>query len=163
MYITKGFEMNITNLTTPQIEHLVLRKNAFTIVFTGLFFLTQLIYDLVSTAQSSTDLKLGFSLVSVFFLIGLLVNSNTVSKLARKVKKAYWYGNFDDEYFNFLNHKAYKYGFNSAGIVALIIYSGPNIMPESLLTTDNSLRVVISIMCLAYGAPLLFWLRGNDE
>jgi len=155
--------MNITNLTTPQIEHLYLRKNAFVMVFIGLFFLTQLIYDLVSTAQSSTDLKIGFGLVSVFSLIGILVYSITVSKLARKVRKAYWYGNFDDEYFNFLNHKAYKYGFNSTGLVAFIFYFGPELVPESLLTTDNSLRVVISIMFLSYGLPLLFWLRENNE
>jgi len=155
--------MNITHLTTPQIEHLYLRKNAFSMVFIGLFFLTQLIYDLVSTAQPSTDLKIGFGLASVFSLIGLLVNWFTVSKLARKVRKAYWYGNFDDEYFNFLNHKAYKYGFNSTGLAAFIFYFGSELVPESLLTMDNSFRVLLSIIFLSYGAPLLFWLRGNDE
>ena len=157
--------MNITNLTTPQIEHLYLRKNAFVMVFIGLFFLTQLIYDLVSTAQPATDFKIGFGLASVFCLIGLLVNSITVSKLAHKVKKAYWYGNFDDEYFNFLNHKAYKYGFNSAGLVAFIFYFGPSLVPENILTMDNSFRLLISIMFFGYGVPLLFWLRadGKDE
>jgi hypothetical protein len=154
--------MKDKKLTNPQAEHLFLKRNALLLVILGGFYLFQAGYEWLSTFDN-VAFRFGFAFVSLIIVLDLIWILSRVFRLASKVKSAFWFGNFKDEYFNHLNHKAYKYACNIAGITAFLLM----MISDSAFSTpwllENTALITLSTLFVGYGVPVLFWLRGHDE
>jgi len=160
--MNKDTNMETKELTTPQAEHLFLKRNALLVVILSLFYVFMAVYELLSSVDNLA-LRVGFWIVSLFIIVDLIWILIRVSSLASKVKSAFWFGNYEDEFFNHLNHKAYKYSFNMAIIASFLLM----MLSDNSFTTpwldENTALIIFSTLCLSYGVPLLFWLRKGNE
>ena len=129
---------------SPEIEFLFLKRNALASCVLGVFILSAPFVHVV---------------VSLVLLALLVLSLFRLTIALPSWKYIFWTGDFKDEYFTHLNNRAYKYTAITATVTCGFLY-GLDI--ESV--SSKSMALIFSaIMLLAYGAPLLYWLRGNDK
>ena len=129
---------------SPEIELLFLKRNALFGCVMGVVALSsQVIYG-VALLTLLVLLSLSF-----FRLIVALPNW----------KYLFWTGNCKDEYFNYLNNRAYRYATITSLFTCGFLYG---LDMESV--SGKSVTIIIgATTSFAYSLPLLYWLRGNDE
>jgi hypothetical protein len=156
-------KVNTIKQFTPEMELLFIKRNALVCILMGLLFGGETIEKYLSSWYTSQmnwiELTSGIFIVTitvlaiVFVVRSLLVLPNW--------KYFFWNGNCDDEYLNHLNHRAYKYAANTMlSISALLFILSPEIIS---LSTHFVAGIILSFGFLAYGIPLLFWLREDNE
>ena len=157
--------MDLSNSkTTPHFEHLFLKRNALfsisiAMIVVGLIAseYSKNVYNDSGWIAFSIGCGVGISLVFLFVALIRII------KIIPKAKNAWMYGNYQDEYFNHLNHRAYKYAFNTTVVVAAFLSFGyaSSIMPSWLADHDGAL--ILMTLLLSFGIPILVWLRGDNE
>lgn len=129
---------------SPEIELLFLKRNALMSCVIGVLILSApFVHALVSLV-----------LIALFILSFFRLMISLPSW-----KYLFWTGNCKDEYFTHLNNRAYKYTVITTFFTCGLLY-GLDI--ESISSKSVAL-LICAVMSLAYGAPLLYWLRGNND
>lgn len=144
----------LTNTFSPDIEQKFLQRNAMLSCAIGSLFISSFLYQYFK----AIDLEgVGASIFLIVFLI-MIVSLTRLLMSLPTAKHFFWNGNCQDEYLNYLSHRATKYSANTGFITAfLLIMSANNVE----LSGASGGWIIVSLMSLAYGAPLLFWLRGD--
>ena len=106
--------MNTQTVSSATNEQVFLQRNALLSFVLGVIFTAELFEELFASAIANNywlDMSLtGMAIVTFMTVIVLLVK--TVKSVGGISKSAFWYGEFQDEYVNFLNLKGYKWAFN---------------------------------------------------
>ncbi|MCG7532811.1 hypothetical protein MHM98_15880 [Psychrobium sp. MM17-31] len=148
----------LTHSFSPDIEQKFVQRNAVLSCAIGLLFGGGVAYQYLKAINASGVAAI---FIAAVFLIMLIALVRLVISLPTP-QHFFWNGNCRDEYLNHLSHKATKYSANTAiAVGVLLIMSAENLV----LTGAETASIIVSLVSLAYGVPLLFWLRGdnNDE
>lgn len=156
--------MKTVNETTPLSESLFLKRNAILSTAIGMSIISMIAAKYSKYAfndMGGIAFSIGFMVgLCIVFLIVMLIKT---MKVIPKAKGAWMYGNYQDEYFNHINHRAYKYAFNlTASVVAIFYLMELTITLPSWLVMQFSALVLISLF-LTYGISILVWLRQENE
>ena len=156
--------MNVSNTTTPHFESLFLKRNAFLSIAIGMLLIAVMAAEYSKNAFSDMGwIAFSIGLFTGLCFVFLVVAIIRIMKVIPKARSAWMYGNYHDEYFNHLNHRAYKYAFNLTASLAGASYIGSllTILPDWYVMHVGPL-VLISLF-FSYGMPILIWLGGDNE
>jgi hypothetical protein len=156
--------MSIPNPSTPHFEHLFLKRNGLLSIALSLICICMMAVVHSENTYNDTGwiaFAIGFctSLCLVFLLFVLI----RIMSVIPKAKNAWMYGNYQDEYFNHLNHRAYKYAFNISVVVAAILGFGELSLLIPTWLIEHSASLIVITLFISYGVPILFWLREDNE
>ena len=76
-----------------------------------------------------------------------------------------WYSHFNDEYFNHINNKGFKYSFNTS-CAFLVFFSVFGHHFQSFLVNlsfSDFAEFTLGLSFISYSLPILLLLRGEDE
>lgn len=149
----------LTSNFSPDIEQKFLQRNAVLACAIGLLFGGVIVYQYLKTINTGgvAEIFIAAIFIAAVFLIMLIALVRLVISLPTP-QHFFWNGNCQDEYLNYLSHRATKYSANTGFITAfLLIMSAGNVE----LSGASGGWIIVSLMSLAYGVPLLFWLRGD--
>lgn len=160
--------MTVKNLTVAENELLYLKHNALFGIFWGLLVAGDFLYSLLKSFVVD-----GWVITSVGFLyvVAIVLFFVTLSKLSRYSsgisKRAFWYGNFTDEFSAFLNQQGYKSSFYTVTLVLTATWAFAGIDDFSAWFNAVVLRdyagALICIAMWAYAVPVLLGLRAEHE
>jgi len=114
-------------------------------------------YDWLYITLILLSIILGVFIVFTFFKI-----MNSIESLDRYTV---WYNCFNDEYFNYINHKGYKYSFNTSCFFLMFFSIFGHHFQSFLVTLSLSdfAEFTLGLSFISYSLPVLFLLRGEDE
>ncbi|WP_199609779.1 hypothetical protein [Flocculibacter collagenilyticus] len=150
----------------PDIETNYLKNNALNMFFLSIFFIVSAAWPFIDRQAIPGAIYILMSLGLLAIIItALTFGLKSIKGLSKEHKQAFWYGQFSDEYLNFVNLQGYKYAFNIA-ISALLITWLTAILGFSLTFQINTLLMVhalLAIIFLSYSLRVLYLLRAEDE
>lgn len=114
-------------------------------------------------SENYGELWLAAAIIINLILVGFtLISFTKLMNSLPTIKHFFWNFNCQDEYLNYVSHRATKYCANAAILSSMILVA---VSDRLALSGVDSAMITLSISCFAYSAPLLFWLRGdnNDE
>jgi len=155
----------------PMDEQSYLMRNALLGVILGAWFLGESLHGYFEQyLQSHSMISLAVSILGGVIFISMMVILIKVMKSANKVqKKTFYYGNFEDEYLNYVNAKGYKYAFNFILIFFFVVYflSGLDGTVASEVALSISIRefcqLTVGLIFISYALPVLYLLKGADD
>ncbi len=158
--------MNNQLVATPINEQIFLKKNALLSILVGLIFLLEPVWLILTPLISEhSQLEIISSIIRLTLVLTMLIVFVKTSASVRKAgKNAFWYSNFNDEYLNYVNNKAFKYSFYiTAGFIGFYAYLG-----KHFITLFNDMPVsdfalfILGLSFIGYGLPIIVNLRGED-
>ncbi|NQZ20593.1 MAG: hypothetical protein HRT53_00930 [Colwellia sp.] len=148
-------------------EHLYLKSNALFSFALGFVFT----FDVIDQAFSSiiennhwVDILLtGMGVIVLLVLVVQLVK--TLHAMEGLSKAAFWYGDFQDEYVNFINLKGYKWAFTMAISVLLIfcIFDDLADVAFSSISISDFSEFIVGLIFIAYSLPVIYSLYKDSE
>lgn len=147
-------------------EQSFLKRNSMLSFIVGLFFSIEPIYRITSPVLEQHLWLKNFILLTGIglFIAVVVVFVKTLPSIKRANKKAFWFGEFSDEYLNYVNKKGYKYSFFST-VYFLIFYKyiDKHLMHFfNNLPADDLATLAIAVALIGYGLPVITELRGED-
>jgi hypothetical protein len=160
--------MTIQVNVQPIDEQNFLKRNALLCLLLGLFFSSDLIYTVFQQQISAVPLlKYSLMLFGFFIFIAMLVMLVRTMDSANKItKETFYYGNFQDEYLNYINAKGYKYAFNFALFYLLSTYYITSVWGNdlaSIINISELSKFSAGIVFISYALPVLYMLNGTDD
>ena len=159
--------MKTQTISTAVNEQIFLKRNSLLGVFAGLMFISSPIYKLLEPIITEHDwLNLVLALLSL--ILGMLIFFtffSTIKSMENVGRYTIWTGNFNDEYFNHINNKGYKYSFVTSCILLLDFSVFGRHLQNFLggLFLSEFSDFMLGVIFLSYSLPILFLLRGEDE
>ncbi|GAB2991677.1 hypothetical protein [Psychrosphaera aestuarii] len=155
----------MTAQSTPINEEVLLKQTGLMSFFVGSIILMPVISGILeATLLSGHSLTTPNVLIFIALFIGLIVSLVKQIKAGTKVdQKNYWFGNLEDEFFNHINHKAYKYSW-TLSVSTLVVFSlyGSSITSE-IVSINQVCQAVMGVMFFSFGLTILVKLRGNND
>lgn len=155
----------MTTQSTPINEEILLKQTGLLGFFSGSIILMPVISGILeATILSGQSLTTPKVLIFLALFVGLIVSLVKQIKAGKKVdQKNYWFGNLEDEFFNHINEKAYKYSWTMS-LTTLIVFSlyGSSIINEAA-SVNQVCQAIIGVMLFSYGLTILIKLRGNND
>jgi hypothetical protein len=155
----------MTAQSTPINEEILLKQTGLLGFFTGSIILLPVISDILkSTSLGGESLITAKVLIFLALFVGLIVSLVKQIKAGKKVdSKNYWFSNFEDELFNHINEKAYKYSWTMS-LTTLIVFAlyGSSITNETA-SVNQVCQAIIGVMLFSFGLTILIKLRGNND
>jgi hypothetical protein len=155
----------------PMDEQSYLMRNALLSVILGTSFVGESIYShFEQYLQSHSLINAGVSIIGGGIFIGMIVMLIKTLNSANKVlKKTFYYGNFEDEYLNYINAKGYKYACNFILFFCFVIYIlsdfNGTVASELMLSTSTRefCQLTVGLIFISYALPVLYLLKGADD
>ena len=162
-------EIKMTNKTesTTISEHHFLKGNALLSLAIGLMFIAEMI-EILFEPFINEHAWLDVSLTVFAFIVAIIVLIQIVKTLSVAgglSKSTFWFGDFNDEYFNHLNLKGYKWAFNILCFILLFLYIFDDltiIYFDSVTITDFA-KFMIGFLFISYSLPVLYLLHKEDS
>lgn len=160
--------MTTTKLTAAESELSYLKHNAVFCLIFGLVISGEFLYALLKSLSVAGWV---ISLVASLYAVAILLLVFTLSKVSRysagSTKRAFWYGDFNDEFSAFLNNKGYKYSFCTLSFVLVATWAFAGIDDFSAWFSAVPLKqYAAALACIgmwAYALPVLLGLRADYE
>jgi protein-S-isoprenylcysteine O-methyltransferase Ste14 len=132
------------------------------LLLAALFTFQYLDMFIESLPEINTWLYVLFGIVYIaiwFMIIRTLIKVITSGKNISK--DAYWFSVYEDEYFNYINNKGYKYAFNVLlAYLTIISIFGTDFAPISI---ESFCKFGLILGFLTYSSTVIFLLKGKDE
>ena len=154
----------------PIDEQNFLKRNALLCLILAGYFIFDIFYTQLGEVLIDYPLLKNSLLFigAVLFISMVVILFKTCKSANRVAKNTSYFGNFHDEYLNFMNIKGYKYAFNFTSVYFLIVY----ILADFDGTWISGITTVISIqdfcklsmgfIFISYALPVLYMLKGAD-
>ncbi|MCH8537986.1 MAG: hypothetical protein LAT66_09470 [Alkalimonas sp.] len=160
--------MTVKEITAAESELLYLKHNAVLCLIVGMVISGDLFYALLKSFPVAGWIT---STVVALYAVTILVMLIKLFKVIRysrgSTKKAFWYGDFKDEFSAFLNHRGYKYSFNTLVVILLAtwILGGRGYFSSWLsgIELKDYAVVLTSIGMWSYALPVFIGLRADNE
>lgn len=160
--------MTVKNLTVAENELLYLKHNALFGIFFGLLIAGDFLYSLLKSLGVDGWV---ISLVGFLYVAAIVLFFVTLSKLSRYSsgisRRAFWYGNFTDEFSAFLNQQGYKSSFYTLLMVLIATWAFARLDDFSGWFSNVTLaQYAAALVCItmwAYAVPVLLGLRAEHE
>lgn len=152
---------NTTSITVNEEDYLY--RNGLIGIFAGIMFLINSL-DLVLQPLFETHgwLYVLFGILNVAIVIMLIRTLIKISTCGRIIsKQAFWFGQFEDEYFNHINSQGYKYTFHII-LTYLVLFAIIGEYFESI-TLNSFCEFGLALSFLTYGVTILYLLVGKNE
>ncbi len=155
----------------PMDEQNFLKRNALLCLILAGYFIFDIFYTQLDEALLDYSLlKNSLLFIGVVISIAMVVILVKTCKSANRITKdTSYYGNFQDEYLNFINIKGYKYAFNFTSVYFLIVYILTDF--DGTWISDITMEISIQEFCklsmgfifISYALPVLYMLKGADD
>lgn len=159
--------MNTKIISTAINEQVFLKRNSLLGVFAGLMFISSPLYKLLEHFITRYDwLYITLALLGAILGISIIITFLKIIKSMENVDRyTIWYNNFNDEYFNHINNKGYKYSFNASCTFLVFISVFGHHFQDVLvnLSFSDFAEFTLGLSFISYSLPVLFLLRGEDE
>ena len=110
------------------------------------------------------------NIIRVFLYISMVVIIFRMSAPANRVlKKTLYWGNFQDEYLNYISAKGYNYAFNFVFLYLVVAYLFIDLFgefPESISLVQDLqgfCELSAGLMLICYALVVLYLLKGADD
>lgn len=155
-------------ITAAEGEHLLLKHNAFFCLILGMVISGDFLYALLKTLSATGWV---ITLVACLYTVAILILLLTMFKVSKysggSNKRAFWYGEFKDEFSAFLNHKGYKYSCNTlvCFLIATWIFSDLDNFSAwfNAIELKHYAAALVCIGMWSYALPVLIGLRADYE
>ena len=163
MYAIKENNMTTTTASIAINEEEYLYRNGLIGIFAGFMFLiNSLNFVLQPLLEVYGWLYFLFGTLNLAIVIILIKTLVKLSISGRFIsKEAFWFGLFEDEYFNHINNQGYKYTFHII-LTYLVLFSFIGDHFKSI-TLEGFCEFGLALSFLTYGATVMFLLKAKDE
>ncbi|WP_213999412.1 hypothetical protein [Arsukibacterium sp.] len=155
-------------ITAAEGEHLLLKHNAFFCLMLGMVISGDFLYVMLKTLSAASWV---ITLVASLYALAILILLLTMFKVSKysggSNKRAFWYGDFKDEFSAFLNHKGYKYSCNALVFCLIATWGFSDI--DDFSAWFNAIELnhyAAALVCLgmwSYALPVLLGLRAEQD
>ena len=165
MLINKNRDLDMTAQSTPIYEEILLKQTGLIGFFTGSIILMPVISAILeATLLSGQSLTTPKVLIFIALFIGLIVSLVKQIKAGKKVdQKNYWFGNLEDEFFNHINHKAYKYSWTLSAFTLVVFSLYGSSITNEIASINQVCQAMLGVMLFTFGLTVLVKLRGNND
>ncbi|UUO21835.1 hypothetical protein FGD67_00460 [Colwellia sp. M166] len=159
--------MNTQIISTAINEQIFLKRNSLLGIFVGLMFISSPLYKLLEPFITLYDwLYITLGLLSIVLGISIVFTLfKTIKSMGNMDRYTIWYSHFNDEYFNHINNKGFKYSFNTS-CAFLVFFSVFGHHFQSFLVNlsfSDFAEFTLGLSFISYSLPILLLLRGEDE
>ncbi|MBU2894104.1 hypothetical protein KO495_12350 [Colwellia sp. D2M02] len=155
----------------PIDEQNFLKRNALLGLLVGTLFSGEVLYIFLEQILMCNSVIMGILRFSglVIFILMIVALFKTLNSANRVKKDAFWYGNLQDEYLNYVNLKGYKYVFNFSSFILFLFYvlAGfeGTVISNALLSLElrDFCKLIMSTIFFSYALPVLYLLRGIED
>lgn len=160
--------MTTKKITAAEQEMSYLKHNAIFCLLLGFVISGDFFYILLTASALAGWVT---TLITLLYMVLALLMVSKLFEVGRysrgSTKKAFWYGDFKDEFCAFLNQKGYKYSFNTFFALLLGTWAFANISDFSHWAESIELKhyaaVLMSAGSWSYALPVLLGLRTGNE
>ncbi|TQV71024.1 hypothetical protein FLL45_22110 [Aliikangiella marina] len=159
--------MSPNNSPNPHTEQDYLLSSAVLSLSIG-FILTLNFWSwlLADVSTNSTITTIVQFAVFALFIVTLVYLSRTSRGAFTFNRRAFWLGQFSDEFLNHINRKGYQYAFNvTCFVLILLMLSDFGGFAEAMagVSASTLAKSILGVMFISYALPVLFLLRAEDE